>query len=87
MEGVTMVESEEISLVITDLVMPNFDGINFLNLLTSCHPETKVISCTSLPKENDIYQEAAQIIGEDKIVQKSSNFEGLVEKVKAMLAE
>ncbi len=85
MEGMTQMESGNISLVITDLVMPNFDGVNFLNILTSCHPETKVISWTSLPKEHDIYQKAAEILGEDRIVQKSSNYDELFDKVRDIL--
>ena len=85
MEGMTQIENEKISLVITDLVMPNFDGVNFLNLLTSCHPEIKVISLTSISKEHDLYKEASQIIGADKIIPKSDNFDGLINRIKSIL--
>lgn len=86
MEGMTQIESENFGLVITDLVMPNFDGVNFLKLLTSCHPATKVISWTSLSKESPIYQEASKIIGEDSIINKTRNFDELIEKVKSILS-
>lgn len=85
MEGMNQVQNENISLVITDLVMPNFDGVSFLNLLVSCHPDMKVISWTSLPKENSTYQEATKIIGKNKVLQKSGNFEKLIYKVKEIL--
>jgi len=72
-------------MVITDLVMPNFDGVNFLDILVSCHPDVKVFSWTSLPRENTTFQDASKIIGEDKILSKSGNMDNLIENIKGVL--
>lgn len=85
LEGLSMLESEEISFIITDLIMPNYDGINFLSLLKSCHPKISVISVTSLPKNNSTYIEAAKIIGADRILSKNASHEEIVKKIKSIL--
>jgi len=84
-EGMDKVENEDISLIITDLIMPNLEGVDFLNLLSNCYPDIKVIAWTSLLKEHPTYQEAAEIIGEDKIITKTDSMDGLVANVKSLL--
>ena len=85
LEGMDHVENKNIDLVITDLIMPNFDGVNFLNLVVSLHPEIELITWTGLSKDHPTYLEATKIIGEDRVVSKSDNLDELVNKVIAIL--
>jgi len=63
-------------LVITDLAMPNVDGLMLLKFIKSCHPETKVILLTgkgSIEKAVQAMQEGAydflvKPVSEDKLV-------------------
>jgi DNA-binding response OmpR family regulator len=85
LEGMDHVENKNIALVVTDLIMPNFDGINFLSLLVSLHPEIELIAWSGLSKDDPTYIEATKIIGEDRVVPKSGNLDELVNKIKAIL--
>lgn len=81
MEGLNMVENENVSAVISDLVMPNLDGINFLSLLKPIHPEIKMIFMTSISEDHEMYREAAKIVGKDRIFKKSTDLKELVDRV------
>ena len=85
MEGMDHVENKNIALIVTDLIMPNFDGINFLHLMVSIHPEIELITWTGLSKDHPTYLEATKIIGEDRVVPKSDNLDELVNKIIAIL--
>jgi two-component system response regulator TtrR len=62
--------------VISDLAMPNVDGLSLLKFIKSCHPETKVILLTgkgSIEKAVQAMQEGAydflvKPVSEDKLV-------------------
>ncbi len=85
LEGLNMIETKSVSLVISDLVMPLYDGANFLSLLKTCHPDIEVLSLTSAAQDSTIYQEAVKIVGEEKIMKKTDNFDDVINKVKEIL--
>lgn len=84
-EGLDIVENNDVSLVISDLVMPFLDGANFLSLLTPSHPEIEVIALTSLDKDHELYKETAQIIGKDRVLAKKEDTSELLSKIKSIL--
>lgn len=85
LEGLNIMENEKVSLVVTDLIMPNFDGLNFLEMVTSCHPGIELIALTSISKDHEMYSKVTRILGEDRIVQKSNDYTELVNKIKSII--
>lgn len=56
MEGMKLIESESIDVVLTDLMMPEMDGLEFLKVIKEKHPRIPVIMITGYATINTALQ-------------------------------
>jgi DNA-binding response OmpR family regulator len=84
--GIAMVHKNQPDLVITDIFMPNRDGIEIVMELKRSHPRTKVIAMTGGGQTRMMeVASAAQILGADYILHKPFERESLLAAVNATL--
>lgn len=72
-------------LVITDLVMPEMDGIEFLRRLRLSSPRVPVIAVSGHPKSK-IWLNMARLVGADHILAKPFSADELIRAVEDILA-
>jgi len=84
LEAVEILQTEKISLVLTDLKMPNMDGFELLALLTRDYPDVPVIVMTAFgtPEMEDNLRD----MGTFQYIEKPIDFTMLVEKIITGLA-
>ncbi len=81
--GLQLLRSEAIDLVITDIVMPETDGIELLVAIRESWPKMPVI-VVSAPT-NQLYLEVARRLGADEVLEKPLNLERLSAQVRRLL--
>lgn len=86
MEGLDKIESHNPLMVISDIVMPNYNGTDFLQMVTTIHPELKLLVITSLTPPNDLYNQAKSIVGEKNIIKKPFQDKTIIAKIKSILS-
>lgn len=86
-EGMDMVKSNpEINLVITDLIMPEKEGIETIGELKEDYPEMKILAVSGGALGNaQTYLRVAKGMGADAILKKPFTKEELLNAVKSLL--
>jgi CheY-like chemotaxis protein len=70
-EGIVALERQPIDLVITDLFMPNQDGIETIMAMRRTHPKLPIIMMTGgYHFEADYYTRIAKTLGANKLLRK-----------------
>lgn len=80
-------EDKPADLVITDIFMPEMDGIEFLVHLRTAFPDARVLAMSGggpLPRDQALSD--ASLLGADQILQKPFDRENLLEAVDRVLA-
>lgn len=70
-EGISLHKQQAFDLIITDIIMPDMDGIEVIIELKKNHPETKIIAISGGGYYfADDYLETARALGADKVIEK-----------------
>ncbi|MBL4680383.1 MAG: response regulator [Pseudomonadales bacterium] len=80
----SLVESHHPDLVITDMLMPNKEGIEIVQQIRESHPNIKIIAMSGMG--NSLYLETSKLLGAELTITKPINFTDLKAKVQEMLA-
>ncbi len=71
-EALAFLEEEPIDVVITDIVMPDLDGIQLVRTLTRTHPQVKsIVLSASDYSQDEIFLKLARIMGAAAAFKKS----------------
>lgn len=82
-----MLRERPIDLVITDLVMPERDGIEILTELHYTHPKLPVIAISGdMPLNTELYLTIAQKLGASRVLAKPFKMDRLIAAARAALA-
>jgi CheY-like chemotaxis protein len=69
--GIAMVQTQDPALVITDLIMPNKEGLETIQQIRRSHPNIKIIAMSGhVRPDGDSYLDAARKLGADAILAK-----------------
>lgn len=75
-----------LDLVVTDLMMPNSDGLEVVRNVRGIHPDLKILAISGGGRAvNQNYLPAAQAMGADDILHKPFRPSAFLEKVKSLL--
>jgi len=81
-EGITLHKQQAFDLIITDIIMPDMDGIEVIIELKKNHPGTKIIAISGGGYYfADDYLETARALGADKVIEKPFENKELIETV------
>lgn len=80
----SLVESHHPDIIITDMLMPNKEGIEIVQQIRETHPNIKIIAMSGMG--NSLYLETSKLLGAELTITKPINFTDLKVKVKEMLA-
>jgi DNA-binding response OmpR family regulator len=86
-EAVTLFEQEPADLVITDLVMPEKDGIEIVLALRRAHPRVPIIAMSGQSTHSPLYLALAQRLGARRTLEKPFTLKSLIGAVQEVLAE
>ena len=84
-EAIKALEAVPFDLVLTDIVMPETDGIETVRYVRKHHPHVKVIAISA--PNNELYLESAAGLGAARVFQKPLKLTELAEAVEALLNE
>ncbi len=88
-EGVQLFRANPADLVITDIVMPEKDGIETITDLKRTHPEVKVIAISGGERRPEgvsrNYLHSAKLLGANRAMQKPISNEDLLTAVRELL--
>jgi len=82
-EGLQICSENEIDIVITDIVMPDKEGIETIVELRNKYPEIKIIAMSGYP---DLYLDSAITFGADRIIKKPFRNSEIISIVKELNA-
>lgn len=87
MEAVSMIGQAPFDLIITDLVMPEMNGIDLITAIQKLNPSLKIIAMSGGGGINGRfdYLPVAQLIGAEKIFRKPFEISQMKEAVKGLL--
>lgn len=74
----------EPDLIITDIIMPDREGIETIQHIRESFPEMKIITMSGM--NNELYLQASKLLGADLSVTKPINFPALKSQVIELLA-
>lgn len=81
-------EHQAPDLVITDILMPNKEGLEFISEVREMHPDLKIIAYSGGGSSDpESYLEFASGMGADRVFSKPMPLASLREEIKALLAE
>ena len=86
-KGLELLSNEGYDLVLTDIIMPELDGIEAIRRIRSDHPGLRVIAMSGggqIDKADFLHM--AQVLGADRVLEKPVRGEKLLELVSAVLA-
>ena len=87
-EGLEIFDRHNPDLVLTDLVMPNKEGIETIKDLTRHYPGVKIIAMSGADRGNkDAYLSVAKLLGAAACFTKPFNNKELVSTVQTLVAE
>ncbi len=81
--GLRLLQDQQVDLVITDIVMPETDGIELLVAIREHWPKMPVIVLSA--PTNQLYLEVARRLGADEVLEKPLNLERLAAQVRRLL--
>jgi two-component system, chemotaxis family, chemotaxis protein CheY len=85
-EGVRMFQASRPDLVITDIIMPEREGIETIIIIKSLEPRTKIIAMSASGRIGDTdFRELAVTAGADQIVAKPFEHDELINLVRRSL--
>jgi CheY-like chemotaxis protein len=84
-EAIRALESTKFDLVITDIIMPEKDGIETICFLRLKQPNVKIIAISA--PSNQLFLESARGLGAERVFTKPLRLAELAEAVQALLAE
>jgi len=85
-EGVDVFATSPVDLVITDIIMPEKDGIETIMDMKRLNPALKVIAISGGGRsEPEDYLHSARLLGADRTVRKPFNNEDILQSVRALL--
>jgi CheY-like chemotaxis protein len=86
-DAVRRIQRGRFDLIITDVVMPERDGIELLMHLRQNGDHTKVIAMSGAPEHAELYLHTAEQLGAARIIHKPFRAEELFAIVRATLAD
>ena len=87
-EGLRIFRSSPSDLVITDIIMPEKEGLETIREMKKMQPELRIIAMSGGGKISaDNYLETAKIFGASRIIEKPFNQKDMVSAVKELLDE
>ena len=82
-EALNLLERDQMKIVITDMKMPEMDGMELIELISKNYPDVKIIAMTAF---DDIYTIKDAIMkGADEYITKPFNPEELILRIEAIL--
>lgn len=85
-EGVDLFRTTPVDLVITDIIMPEKDGIETIMDMKRANPALKVIAISGGGRaEPENYLHSARLLGADRTIKKPFTNEDILEAVRALL--
>lgn len=84
-EGLACFKAQPADLVVTDLLMPNKEGIETIRELKMQSPSTQIIAISGGLRGGGDFLKVAELIGAQASFHKPFNFEDLLEKAKELL--
>ena len=80
--GIKMVGAETVDVVVTDIIMPDKDGLETITELRKSHPEIKIIAISGGGRRvNRDYLPTAQAFGADRVLYKPFRPQEVVQAV------
>ena len=87
-EALTTQESDPAELIITDLIMPEKEGLETIKELRKKYPATKIIAMSGGGRVSAAdYLKIAKMLGADKVMTKPFSFQELADAVAEVLPE
>lgn len=87
-QGLQICRDASADLVVTDLIMPNQDGLEIIGALRQVDPELQIIAISGGGRlENGAFFELAELEGANKVLQKPFGNAELIEAIQSCLAE
>jgi CheY-like chemotaxis protein len=84
LDAINKIQKSHFDLVITDIVMPNVDGIELIRYLKSKYQQTKIIATTG---NNPYYLQIANILGVDQYFTKPFDTEKITTYLNSLLKQ
>lgn len=85
-DGLTALGREPVDLIITDILMPNQDGIETLIAIKQAYPEVPVIAISGgFELEPEFYLRMAQTLGATRTLKKPFNAQELIAVIREIL--
>lgn len=84
-EAIRALESTKFDLVITDIIMPEKDGIETICFLRLKQPDVKIIAISA--PSNQLFLESARGLGAERVFTKPLKLSELAEAVQELLAD
>lgn len=85
--GLAILEKEgPVDVIITDIFMPNREGVSFIRAIRSRYPEVKVVAVTGAVNYESIFSTAHEF-GADITIRKPFDINELGEKVDALIKD
>lgn len=85
-EGLAVLDANTADAVITDLIMPQKEGIETIREVRARFPTMKILAISGGSAGHMDYLEFAQKLGADKVMSKPLDFDELAQAVSALLA-
>ena len=86
-EVIRLLEGLRIDLLVTDMLMPNMDGVELIMAVRDRYPAVKVLAISSGGSVGASYMlKVARTLGADATLQKPLRLEGFLETIEALLA-
>ena len=86
-EAVKIFQQDPADLVITDLVMPEYDGLETILDIIEPSPEAKIIAVSGGPLGNPDWLPCAKTLGALHTLEKPFSFTALLKKIEELTAE
>jgi DNA-binding response OmpR family regulator len=84
--GLAMYLANRPDVLITDIIMPDMDGLELIKTIRKKHPDTPIIAISSAdPKDNTFFLDVSKDLGATKILAKPFNPDDLVRVVQELL--
>jgi CheY-like chemotaxis protein len=86
-EALTLLDSQAVDLIVTDLWMPNLDGVELLKRLRAANANIRVIAISGggMRKPIDVSAALAQTWGADAVLYKPFDNDDLVAEIKRLV--